>query len=463
MAPRILVVDDHAEFLSLLVQLLEDAGYEAVGSGRGAHALESARNQPPAIAVIDLLLPDMTGHQLADALRKNQPDLPLIFITGVFKGGKHAMDARQKYAVADYFEKPFDAARLLDAVRKLADADKDAAAAVPRTGSFDDVELDIDVDEEGFEDPLELTGYIKVTGDNLTTEIRGANLTAAPLPKPPPPPVAAPPVAAPRVAAPPPVAAPFVAAPPVAAPPPPPGVASARPAGHRRGALKDNLPALVTAFYLAGETGELGVQRGQVKKVVYFERGMPVFALSNLMADRFGPFLVRVGKITPAQLEEVAALATASGRRTGDVLIERGLLKDSERMYYVGQQVKAIIYSLFAWEDGSYVMSFKEKASAESIKLDVHPGSLILRGVKKLYKPERLRTMIRPEERLFPSEAPSYALAELQLEKWETELLPRVDGQRTVGELLALAQRPEPVVQGFLVALLALGVLERRA
>ena len=452
MAPRILVVDDNPELLTLLVQILEDAGYEAAGSGRGAHAVESARNHPPALAVIDLLLPDMMGHQLADTLRKTQPELPLIFITGVFKGGKHAMDARQKYAVAGYFEKPFDATLLLDAVRKLLPADQDAAAAVPRTGSFDDMDLDIDVDEVGFEDPLELTGYIKVTGDNLTTEIRGANLTAAPLPKPPPPVPPPPPALTPS-----PVAAPRVAAPPASVP----GVA--RPAGSRRGALQDNLPALITAFYLARETGELGVQRGQVKKVVYFERGTPVFALSNLMADRFGPFLVRVGKISPAQLEEVAAAAAASGRRTGDVLVERGLLKDSERMYYVGQQVKAIIYSLFAWEDGTYVMSFKEKATTESIKLDVHPGNLIVRGLKKLYKPERLRTMVRPEERLLPAEAPAYPLNEVQLEKWEAELLPKVDGTRTVGELLAMAQRPDHIVQGFLVSLLALGVLERRA
>jgi two-component system, OmpR family, response regulator len=456
MAPRILVVDDNPELLSLLVQLFEDAGYEAAGAGRGAQALEAARGQPPALAVVDLLLPDTMGYQLAESLRKAQPQLPVIFITGVFKGGKHAVDARQKHAAAGYFEKPFDAAQLIDAVRKLVPVDPAAATAVPRTGSFDDVELDIDVQEEGFEeDPLELTGFIKVTGDNLTTEIRGANLTAAPLPKPPPPPPAPtpPPVAAPRSqAAPPP--------PPLAAPSAP---GTARPLGHRRGALQDNLPALITAFYLASETGELGVQRGQVKKVVYFERGTPVFALSNLMADRFGQFLMRVGKISPAQLEEAAAAATAAGRRTGDVLVERGLLKQTERMYYVGQQVKAIIYSLFSWEDGTYVMSFKEKANAESIKLDVHPGNLILRGIKKLYKPERLQRMLRSEDRLQLAGNPPYALADLQLDKWEGELLPQVEGGLTVAELLSLTPRPAPLVQGFLVALLNLGVLERRA
>ncbi|WP_375768162.1 response regulator [Archangium gephyra] len=440
MAPRILVVDDNQELLTLLTQLFEDAGYEVVGAIKGKQAVEVSRAQPPAVAVLDILLPDMMGYHLADALRKDQPQLPLIFITGVFKGGKHAMEARQKYAAAGYFEKPFEAAKLLEAVQKLVPTQKQAPSPTSMQDAFD-VELDIDVEEEGPQDAMELTGRIKVTGgDNLTAEIRGANLTATPLHK---------------------VAATLVR-PPVPGRPPDPLPVGAGGPGHRRGELKDNLPSLLTAFYLSRETGELGVQRGKVRKVVYFERGTPVFALSNLLADRFGQFLVRVGKIKPEQLEDAAAVATANNRRTGDILVERGLLKDTERLYYVGQQVKAIIYSLFSWEDGTYVMSFKEKAAAESIKLDVHPANLIVRGIKKLYKSERLRRMLRPEDRLIPAVAPAYQLHEVELERWEAELLPKIDGNRTVAELLAYANRPDQIVYGFLVSMMALGILEQR-
>jgi two-component system, OmpR family, response regulator len=205
------------------------------------------------------------------------------------------------------------------------------------------------------------------------------------------------------------------------------------------------------------------VQRGKVKKVVYFEKGQPVFALSNLASDRFGQFLVRVGKIRAEQAHEAAAIAAKANRRTGDVLIERGLLKETERLYYVAQQVKSIIYSLFGWEDGSYVLSFKDKANREPVKLDVHPGQLIVRGIKKLYKPERLRRLVLPEDRLVPSLQPAYQLQEIELERWEAELLPCMDGSRTVSEIQAVAQRPEHVINAFLAAMLALNVLERRA
>jgi two-component system OmpR family response regulator len=251
------------------------------------------------------------------------------------------------------------------------------------------------------------------------------------------------------------------------APPPPP-----RPGGEAQpssrtelspsGDLGERFPDLVSAFHIAQQTGELTVQRRKVKKTVYFEKGRPCYAISNLLADRFGPFLVRVGKITPSQLELCTAAADKTGRRTGDVLLEMGLLKDTEKLYYVAQQVKAIIYSLFAWEEGQYRLHFADRAAKEAIKLDLHSANLIVRGIKKLYKPERLYRLLSPEDRLTPSQQTAYGLHEVELERWEAELLPKVDGTRTLAELIHIANRPEYSVYGFLYAMMALNFLQRR-
>jgi hypothetical protein len=82
--------------------------------------------------------------------------------------------------------------------------------------------------------------------------------------------------------------------------------------------------------------------------------------------------------------------------------------------------------------------------------------------VKKLYKPERLFSLLSPEDRLIPTPQPAYGLHEVELERWEAELLPRVDGTRTLSELVAIARRPEHVVYGFLYGMVALKILERR-
>jgi len=359
--PLILVVDDNQELLVLMTRLFEQAGYQVISASRGKQGVEAGRLKAPELAVIDILLPDMMGQQVAEALRQDNPKIPLIFVTGVFKAGRHAIDARNKFGPVGYFEKPFEGEKLLEAVRKTLPLEKPIAAVAE--DPFD-VELDVSVQEDDpSQNTMELTGVIKVTGgDNLVAEIRGDNFSASRVS----------PTTSARALSP--------AAPPTPAPAP-----FAAGAPHQRGQLQDNLPSLITAFYLSGQTGELGVQRGTVKKVIYFHRGQPAFAMSNLLSERFGQFLARVGKVKPEQLQEIIAAGGSTKRRTGDVLIERGLLKDTERLYYVGQQVKSIIYSLFGWEDGAYVLTFKDKAISEPIKLDVHPATMILRGIKKFY------------------------------------------------------------------------------
>lgn len=440
MSPTILVVDDNKELVALLTSLFEEAGYAVVGSAKGKPSVELGKSEPIGLAIIDVLLPDMMGYHVAEGLRASKPELPLIFMSGVFKGAKHSKEALTRFPGAKYFEKPFDAKQLLEEVRAVLPV---RPSSVPQQLPDEpyEVELDVDVDDEG--EAMELTGKIRVAGGgNITAELQGETLTAQRH------------VAGPVAGARPP------SQPAAPARPMPPG--GAPPRASRQGELRDNLPGLISAFYLARETGELYLQKGKVKKVVYFEKGQPVFALSNLAADRFGQFLVRVGKIRPEQFADVAVVAAQTKRRTGDVLVERGLLKDTERLYYVAQQVKAIIYSLFGWEEGQFTVAFREKARAESIKLDLFPGNLTIRGVKKLYKPGRLSRIVRAEDRLMPSQQPAYQLHELELEKWEAQLLPRIDGTRTNAELLAMAGRPEHQVQAFLAAMLGVQILELR-
>ncbi len=452
MSFNVLVVDDNRELVDLLTSLFEGAGYNVQGAQKGRQATEVGKATPPDVAVIDVLLPDMMGYHVAESLRAANPKLPLLFMSGVFKGARHSGEASTRFPGSQYFEKPFNAKQLLETVQKILPIapSPQSATAQPEQAEAYDVELDIDVEVEDEEqDPMELTGRIKVTGGgDLTAELRGANLTAA---RPQKGAVGDRPLVRTTRAEP----SPPAVEPPLA-------TATSGKRASRTGALTDNLPGLITAFYIARETGELYCQKGKVKKVVYFEEGQPVFAQSNLAADRFGQFLVRVGKIKPEVLVEVVAQSERDKRRTGDILIERGLLRDTERLYFVGQQVKSIIYSLFGWEEGQFVVTFKEKARGEAIKLDVFPGNIIVRGVKKLYKPERLSRLIPPEERLIPGQQPPYQLNEIDLEKWEAELLPKVDGTRTNAEIIAAAGRPEHVVRGFLAAMVGVQVLERR-
>jgi len=459
--PRILLVDDNAELLALLARLVEAEGWAAVTAPRGKAGIDAIAAGGLSAAAIDVLLPDMMGYEVGSAARAQ--GIPFVFMTGVFKGGRAASEARQQHGASGYFEKPFPGKKLIDALRDLLPSQPPTRASLtPAPEPTEDFDVEIAVEADEPSEAMELTGRVMLTeGGKVSAVLRGETVTAAPLGSPgqPPPPAVRPP---PRTAAQ--VHAEAVQRRAAAAPAPAtaPGLAAGTAAGTAVGKLEDNLPELITAYWLTEQTGELTLQKGKVKKSIYFDAGRPVFAISNLVTDRFGPFLVRIGKITNGQLELVQAAADQTKRRTGDILVEMALLKETEKLYYVAQQVKAIIYSLFGWEEGEFRLHFDDRAAKEAIKLDLHPANLIMRGVKKLYKPERLFRLLSPEDRLIPTPQPAYGLHEVELEKWEGELLARVDGTRTLAELIHMAQRPEHLVYGYLYGLTALKILERR-
>ncbi|WP_373046623.1 response regulator transcription factor [Vulgatibacter sp.] len=426
--PLILLVDDNRELADLLSQVFQEAGYRTRVCYRGRAALEAIDAEAPDAAVVDMLLPDVMGTEVGKVLA--QRAIPFVFATGVFKGRQHARDAEEKYGARAHFEKPFAAGSLLAAMKEIVAPPPPAEAASDESM---EVELDIDVETEPDATPmapLEMTGQVALRGPMVQAVLRGDDFRLeAPL-----------------------RGQTLVRTGPIPTQPQ---------QRVQRGALRDNLPQLVTAFWLLQETGELWLQRGKVKKAIWFEKGAPVFALSNLAADRFGTFLVRLGRITPEQLREATARAVAEKRRTGDVLVAMGVLQDAERLYYVAQQVKAILYSLFAWSDGEYVMTFQSRAAMEPLRLGLHPAQLISRGIKKLYGVDRLQRLLLLEDRLAPSPEPAYQLADAGLEPWEEQLLARIDGERTVAELLAMSGKPREVVYAALAVLLALRFVEK--
>ena len=447
-APRILVVDDNPELLTLLSSAFEEAGYSVLTAPRGRTALDLARKEKPVLAVIDILLPDLMGYDVAEALKRLR--VPFILMSGVHKGGKASTMALDRYGALAFFEKPFDRRKLLDAVRKAAPG----AARAPAELAFD-VESGPQVAEAA--EAMQLTARIDLKSGSLQgtspLQLKPMNREqvarmrekgASPASRP---------IRADRVNTGPiargserdPLLQPMV-----------------EKEGIRRGDLKDNLPHLLAAFYNAKETGELGLMKGQVKKIIFFESGFPVFALSNLLADRFGQFLVRAGKIDEQTMRQAADEASRKKQRTGDVLIQMGALDEEERLYYIGQQIKSILYSVFAWEEGVFTLSFQARARKEAIKLDIHPANLIMRGVKKLYKPERLKRLMPQSARPTPSRDPSFNLSDVELQAWEAHLLPRCDGSRSVAQLVKLAGKPENDVLGTLVALASLRVLDLR-
>jgi CheY-like chemotaxis protein len=115
---RVLVADDSRIFRSLIVEVLRERGLEVLEAANGREALDALLSQRPQLAVIDALMPLLSGFDVISTMREKAPEYqPVIFlVTAVYKSRRWEAEARQQYRVDEYLEKPIEPAELLKAV-----------------------------------------------------------------------------------------------------------------------------------------------------------------------------------------------------------------------------------------------------------------------------------------------------------------------------------------------------------
>ena len=117
-APRILVVDDDPNMLSMLRRTLGFEGYSVTVAGDGEAALRSADMILPDIVVVDVMLPGMNGLELCRRIRARQPEeLPVLMLTA--RDSVPDRVAGLDAGADDYLPKPFAVDELLARIRAL--------------------------------------------------------------------------------------------------------------------------------------------------------------------------------------------------------------------------------------------------------------------------------------------------------------------------------------------------------
>jgi PAS domain S-box-containing protein len=114
---RILVVEDEDGVRDIVCRILTKAGYavQAAGDPQEALALDGALNVDALLS--DVIMPGMSGTQLAAELRRSRPDLPVLFMSGYTSGP--APGGQELPADAPLLHKPFQNDQLLQAVHQL--------------------------------------------------------------------------------------------------------------------------------------------------------------------------------------------------------------------------------------------------------------------------------------------------------------------------------------------------------
>lgn len=127
---RVLAVDDDKFMRELLHRVLSGAGMQVVSHGSAAELLAADDLATANVLLLDVQMPGMSGLDLQDLLRHRGVDLPVVFISGGADLGMAVTAMRN--GAADFVEKPFQGALLVERVRVAVARHADRAAPTER-------------------------------------------------------------------------------------------------------------------------------------------------------------------------------------------------------------------------------------------------------------------------------------------------------------------------------------------
>jgi DNA-binding response OmpR family regulator len=118
-APRVLVADDEEDVRELVAYRLTRSGYEVIAAADGQEAFRLAREQPPDLMVLDVMMPRLDGYELTRRLRAEESlrSIPVILLTA----RSQESDVGRGFEVGadDYLKKPFSPDELVARVRAV--------------------------------------------------------------------------------------------------------------------------------------------------------------------------------------------------------------------------------------------------------------------------------------------------------------------------------------------------------
>jgi CheY-like chemotaxis protein len=120
---KILVVDDERDVRTVVKEILEKAAYAVTAVENGAKALALLEKQRFDLVLLDILMPDLSGDEVACKIRKNSrtKNQKIAFLT-VLASADYKKNIVKKTGAVDYIRKPIESAVLRDRVKQILSA-----------------------------------------------------------------------------------------------------------------------------------------------------------------------------------------------------------------------------------------------------------------------------------------------------------------------------------------------------
>ena len=117
MNQKILIVDDDYKLVSAVQVFLEKSDFTVVSTGYASEVEDIVTNEAPSLILLDVMLPDGSGLDVANQLRGSGSAIPILFISALSKTQNVVAGLRS--GGDDYLRKPFDPQELLEKIRAM--------------------------------------------------------------------------------------------------------------------------------------------------------------------------------------------------------------------------------------------------------------------------------------------------------------------------------------------------------
>jgi DNA-binding response OmpR family regulator len=129
---KILIVDYDSKNLEHMTALFASQNLTIVTANDGQVAYEKYQEEKPDLIILEAMLPKLHGFDLTQKIySETKGSVPIVIVTGLYKGAQYRNEALRSFGAADYFEKPFDDNQLISSVMNLLSDEIDIEEELP--------------------------------------------------------------------------------------------------------------------------------------------------------------------------------------------------------------------------------------------------------------------------------------------------------------------------------------------
>ncbi|MFI5234152.1 MAG: DUF4388 domain-containing protein [Gemmatimonadales bacterium] len=205
-----------------------------------------------------------------------------------------------------------------------------------------------------------------------------------------------------------------------------------------KGSLKEaSLPDVLQLLALGRKTGCLAVADRQNFGYIYFDEGRICYASIVNRRDRLGDLLVKNGRVTQDQLQEAVDLQEElRDQKLGEILVNSGAIKRTDLEEYIRLQIEEAVYYLFTWVSGTFNFEAGVRPERQDFLVKINPESLLLEGARRVDEWSLIEKKIPTFDLIFSVDHEHLKTSQVQLSVEQERILPLVNGERDIHQLV---------------------------